>query len=125
MMSKRTKKVFVDYNEYQDRPFGLKWGTAFALDELMKVVVKNQYEATKVIVELPQMSRNEIDKVLQIALLKSKHVAVQLNHRDDFGTLLESIHGSFMGYADEQYLYLDDLEISWENIRNISIIETQ
>ena len=36
---KRTEKVFVDYNDYKDRPFGLKWGTAFAIDELNKVIL--------------------------------------------------------------------------------------
>lgn len=32
VMVKRTKKTFQDYNEYRDRPFGLKWGTAYAMD---------------------------------------------------------------------------------------------
>ena len=31
-MVKRTKKAFLDYNEFRDRPFGLKWGTAYAMD---------------------------------------------------------------------------------------------
>ena len=32
VMVKRTKKAFLDYNEFRDRPFGLKWGTAYAMD---------------------------------------------------------------------------------------------
>ena len=32
---KRTKKEFHEYNDYHDRPFGLKWGTDFAMEELM------------------------------------------------------------------------------------------
>ena len=39
---KRTEKIFVDYNDYRDRPFGLKWGTAFAIDELNKVITDNK-----------------------------------------------------------------------------------
>lgn len=31
-MVKRTKKTFIDYNLYRDRPFGLKWGTAYAME---------------------------------------------------------------------------------------------
>ncbi|MEB7776227.1 hypothetical protein [Enterococcus faecalis] len=31
-MVKRTKRSFLDYNEYRDRLFGLKWGTVFAMD---------------------------------------------------------------------------------------------
>ena len=33
---KRTKKEFTPYNEYHDRPFELKWATAFALGELQE-----------------------------------------------------------------------------------------
>ncbi len=32
LVVKRTKKAFLNYNEYLDRPFGLKWGTAYAMD---------------------------------------------------------------------------------------------
>lgn len=39
---RRTKKEFLDYNEYRDRPFGLKWGTAFAMDELMSGIKKKR-----------------------------------------------------------------------------------
>lgn len=33
-------KKFIDYNEYRDRPFGLKWGTAFAMEELVNGIKK-------------------------------------------------------------------------------------
>lgn len=118
---KRTKKVFVDYNDYRDRPFGLKWGPAFALDELMKVVRRNQREALKQVVELPIMSRSEMDQVLQKALLKSLMVSVQLSHRDEYEKLYDSLEGHFKGYADEMFLYVDEYEIPWDAIRNISI----
>lgn len=44
---RRTAKKFIDYNEYRDRPFGLKWGTAFAMEELVNGIKKNEEEARK------------------------------------------------------------------------------
>lgn len=120
---KRTKKQFLDYNDYHDRPFGLKWGTAFALDELMKVVNQNKKTALLDIKELPLMSRVSIDKVLQIAVIKSLRVSIQLNHRDEVGNLSHNIEGVFQGYSDEDFLYIDDLAIEWQSIRNVAIIE--
>lgn len=120
---KRTKKQFTDYNDYRDRPFGLKWGPAFALDELMKVVRRNQKEALKTVVELPIMTRVEMDHVLQKAFLKSLRISIQLTTRDEMGKLSDNITGSFLGYADEHYMYLEEYEIPWDSIRNISIID--
>lgn len=122
MERKRTKKVFVDYNDYHDRPFGLKWGTAFSLAELTKVITEGQDEALNQVKELPIMSRLEIDEVLQYAFLKSKTISIQLNIRDDNQNLLESIVGKFEGIADDECLYLGETEIAWESIRNIAIL---
>lgn len=122
MERKRTKKVFVDYNDYHDRPFGLKWGTAFSLAELTKVIAEGKDEALNQVKELPIMSRLEIDEVLQYAFLKSKNISIQLNIRDDNQNLLESIVGKFEGIADDECLYLGETEIAWESIRNIAIV---
>lgn len=121
MKRNRTKKEFVNYNDYIDRPFGLKWGTAFALAELTDSITANKTSATKIVKELPLMSRVEIDNVLQEAFLKSKKVEIQLNIRDQFGNLLESVVGKFEGFADETTLYLDTTDVLWEDIRNIKI----
>lgn len=123
MERKRTKKVFVDYNDYHDRPFGLKWGTAFSLAELTKVITEGKDEALNQVKELPIMSRLEIDEVLQYAFLKSKNISIQLNIRDDNQNLLESIVGKFEGIADDECLYLGETEIAWESIRNIAIVK--
>ena len=120
-MRKRTKKEFVNYNDYQDRPFGLKWGTAFALAELTQVIQQTKSSALKEVVELPIMSRIEIDKVLQLAFLKAKRVSIQLNDRDKNDMLLDSIVGTFEGIADEEYLYLEARAIAWDRIRNVRI----
>lgn len=35
---KKTKKEFTPYNDYVDRPFDLKWPTAFPLGELQAAI---------------------------------------------------------------------------------------
>lgn len=120
---KRTPKVFVPYNDYHDRPFGLKWGTAFALDELVRVIDKNKKIANKSMKLLPQMSRESIDHILQLAFLKSKIISIQLNTQDSLGNHFENIEGKFEGIADETNLYLGNIAIEWDSIRNVSIIE--
>lgn len=122
-VAKRSDKKFTDYNDYQDRPFGLKWGTAFALDELVKVIDHNKEKANKDIQALPLMSRKEIDEILQYALLKTQAVSIQLNSRDKAGNLKDNIIGSFQGFSDEEYLYIERVAIRWESIRNIQIVK--
>ena len=119
--NKRTHKKFEDYNDYRDRPFGLKWGTAFAIDELNKVIIDNKNKALKHTEELPQMIREEIDEILQYAFLKSKKISIQLNMKDDLGHYYDNIIGSFKGYADTDYLYIDNYRIEWNLIRNIRL----
>ena len=120
---KRTEKVFVDYNDYKDRPFGLKWGTAFAIDELNKVITENKEADNKVVLELPQMMREDIDKVLQSAFLKSKSVSVQLNIKDELGHYQDNITGKFDGMADGECVYINNLAIECVLIRNIALVE--
>ena len=122
-MSKRTDKEFEDYNDYHDRVFGLKWGTAFALDELTQVIAANKNKENKYIEELPLMRRSEIDATLQYALLKTLRVSIQLNSKDRYDNLKDSIVGNFDGIADEEYLYIEKTWIRWETIRNIQIVK--
>lgn len=122
-MEKRTKKEFQNYNDYHDRPFGLKWGTAFALDELTKVIKHNKQKANINIKDLPLMSRHEVDRVLQEAFLKTKKVSIQLNSRDEYDNLKENIVGQFQGLSDGKYLYIEKSYIQWESIRNVQIIK--
>ena len=121
---KRTEKVFEDYNDYRDRPFGLKWGPAFAIDELNKVIEENKLKEKNKIKPLPLMSREAIDKILQYAFLKSKRITIQLNVKDDMGNLQENIEGDFKGFADFDCVYVNDEPIEWDLIRNIAIVET-
>ncbi|WP_159649645.1 hypothetical protein [Erysipelothrix aquatica] len=123
MTRKRTKKEFKNYNEYQDRPFGLKWGTAFALAELTKTIDEGKDDALKVVSALPQMDREEIDAVLQFAFLKSKVISVQVNLMDDHQRLRESVTGKFEGMADDSFFYVEDYAISWDIVRNVAVIK--
>ncbi|WP_159638997.1 hypothetical protein [Erysipelothrix anatis] len=123
MTRKRTKKEFKNYNEYQDRPFGLKWGTAFALAELTKTIDEGKSDALKVVPALPQMDREEIDAVLQFAFLKSKVISVQVNIMDDHQRLRESVTGKFEGMADDSFFYIEGYAISWDIVRNVAVVE--
>lgn len=116
---RRTKKEFLDYNEYRDRPFGLKWGTAFAMDELMSGIKKNEAWAIKEIQPLTPMSREEIDAVLLESFLYHKKITLQRNTKDEFDRYLENIEGTFTGEAYDDYLVLEDTKIYWSDIRHI------
>lgn len=121
MTRKRTKKTFTNYNDYHDRPFGLKWGTAFALSELTKTINEGQVQEMKKNIELPQMTQEEMDLVLQHAFTKSCRISIQVNLRDENNNLIDTITGSFTGYSDHMYLYVENNVISWDVIRNISL----
>lgn len=118
---RRTKKEFLDYNEYRDRPFGLKWGTAFAMEELVTGIKKNEAWAVKEIRPLEQMSREEMDSVLLEAFLYHKKVSLQLNTKDEFGRYLESIEGFFTGEAYHDYFILEEQTVHWCDVRHVQI----
>ncbi|WP_159649691.1 hypothetical protein [Erysipelothrix aquatica] len=46
------------------------------------------------------MTQNEIDTVLQLSFLKCKIKTIQLNDRDKYGNLFDSISSKFEGFAD-------------------------
>lgn len=122
-MVKRTKKEFKDYNDFHDRPFGLKWGTAYAMDDLMKGVRANEEYALKSIASKPLMSREEIDIVLSESFLKHKEVTVQLNILDEFGRLIDDVSGYFTGEAYQDYFVLDNTVVLWEDVRHIEAVK--
>lgn len=120
-MVKRTKKEFRDYNEYRDRVFGLKWGTAYAMDELVKGIEANELEALKDNKEQTQMNREEVDAILSESFLYYKIVVIQLNLKDEFGRYLDNLEGQFLGEAYEDYFVLEDSKIFWEDVRHVEI----
>lgn len=122
-MVKRTKKEFQDYNDYHDRPFGLKWGTAYAMDDLMKGVRANEEYALKNNAARPQMTREEIDIVLSESFLKHKEVRLQLNIVDEFGRLIDELFGYFVGEAYQDYFVFENQKIDWQDVRSVEIID--
>lgn len=122
-MVKRTRKEFQEYNDFHDRPFGLKWGTAYALDDLMKGVRENETYAVKDTTAKPQMSREQIDIVLSDSFLQHKEVTIQLNLLDEFGRLVDEAIGHFTGEAYQDYFILEDQKIYWEDVRHIDIVD--
>nr|CAP62669.1 hypothetical protein [Enterococcus faecium] len=125
VMVKRTKKTFTDYNQYRDRPFGLKWATAYAMDDLMKGVIENEAWATKEVVGLELMNREEIDTILLESFLYHKPITLQLNTKDEFGRFLDPVEGQFLGEAYEDYFVLNEQAIYWTDVRHISIKEDE
>lgn len=118
---KRTKKEFHEYNDYHDRPFALKWGTAFAMEELMTNIHTNEEFAVKDNQPFEQMSQEEIDLLLVESFTYSKEVEIQLNSRDGFGRLVDNVTGFFLGEVSDDYLIIDNQKIFWEDIRHINI----
>lgn len=119
---KRTKKEFTDYNEYRDRPFGLKWSTAFAMDELVKSIHTSEKEATRDPEPLKQMSREDIDQVLLDSFLYKKRVSIQLNVKDYLGRLLDNVEGFFNGESNEDYFVLGNTIVYWDDVRHAAIL---
>ena len=125
VMVKRTKKAFLDYNEFRDRPFGLKWGTAYAMDELVKGIKENEAWATKEVAALELMNREEIDVILSESFLYHKLVSIQLNTKDEFGRFLDPLVGLFLGEAYDDYFVINDQQIFWSDVRHIEIKKEQ
>ncbi|MGX6962198.1 hypothetical protein [Vagococcus xieshaowenii] len=120
---KRTKKEFIPYNDYQDRPFGLKWGTSFSMEELTTSIEKNNQFSQKKTKSKPLMSPNEIDDVLIKAYLKNKRVAVYLNARDQLGRFVEPVEGQFKGEYYTDYFVIEERAFMWEDVRYVELIE--
>lgn len=120
-MVKRTKKKFKDYNDFHDRPFGLKWGTAYALDDLMKGVRANEAYALKSNEARQQMTRESIDTILSESFLQNQEVTIQLNLLDEFGRIVDDLHGYFKGEAYQDCFVFNDQVIAWEDVRFIEI----
>lgn len=122
-MVRRTKKEFKDYNDFHDRPFPLKWGTAYAMDDLMKHVKAGEKYALKEITAKQRMTRDQVDMILSESYLKHQEVSLQLNFLDEFGRLIDSIKGYFHGEAYQDYFVINDQKVYWEDVRNIELVE--
>lgn len=122
---KRTRKEFREYNEYHDRPFGLKWGTAYAMEELVKGITINETYALKDNQVFEQMDQGEIDLILSYSMLYSKEIEIQLNLRDEFGRFVDPIIGTFQGEAYEDYFVMNDQKILWSDVRSTELTNSK
>ncbi|EJY7272298.1 hypothetical protein OHD69_002946 [Enterococcus faecalis] len=78
-MVRRTKKEFKPYNDYVDRPFELKWPTAFPLGELQAAIKETDEFNAREIERLPQQSQAQIEHLLSRSIKQNKVLEIQLN----------------------------------------------
>lgn len=123
-MEGKQPKKFTDYNAYHDRGM-MKWGTAYAMDELVAGIKKNQAEATKNLPLEPLMTREEIDAVLQVAFNQYLPLRVQLNERDELGRIKESLVGFFDGRATSERWYFAGRWLLWDEVRNVQLVNPE
>lgn len=116
---KRTKKEFTPYNEYHDRPFELKWATAFALGELQEGIEASDEYSKRAFERLPQQTTEEIEEYLEQSLKNNQFLEIQLNTLDDFGRVQPPIVGVFEGMSSMEYAKVGHTHILFEEIRHI------
>ncbi|MDA9470591.1 hypothetical protein [Enterococcus sp. 5H] len=122
-MSKRTRKEFIDYNEYRDRGMAYKWDTAFAIGELQQGINESSAESKRNLQRLPQQTIEEIEYLLDQALKYNKLVDIQLNSLDQFGRVKPHVRGAFGGFLDMDTVKIDGHCIDYGEIRHISAVD--
>ncbi|MBO0441515.1 hypothetical protein [Candidatus Enterococcus ikei] len=120
-MSKRTKKEFIDYNDYRDRGMAYKWDTAFAIGELQEGIKESKKESKRDLERLPQQDINYIEYCLERSIKYNKILEVQLNSLDQLGRTKEPIWGNFRGFMDLDVLLIGDQYLDYTDIRHIKI----
>lgn len=117
----KTKKEFIPYNDYQDRPFSLKWPTAFPLGELQAAIKEtNEYNARK-IERLPQQSEAQIEYLLDRSIKQNKVLEIQLNSLDEYDRVQPHVFGVFRGMAEFDVVLIGENQIDFYDIRHIKI----
>src|SRR5699024_459131 len=95
----RTRKHFTPYNKYEDRTFGMKWATAYAMDELVIGIQSNHKHSAKVSTAHPEITRDEVVLVLMVAWFNHSPVSIHLSFIDYVGRYLDHILGGFTGVS--------------------------
>ncbi|MDW5525503.1 hypothetical protein R6Z02_17340 [Carnobacterium maltaromaticum] len=105
------------FNEtYQDRGT-IKWMGMY-LSEHTASLEAEKKKLMKVVPVKPRMSSEDIEKVIDTAILRSSLVAIQLEAVDDDGNYSEDIIGELEGY-DELGFWVDGQLVEYDSIRNI------
>lgn len=118
---KKTKKEFTPYNDYEDRPFDLKWPTAFPLGELQAVIKETDEFSAREIERLPQQSQVQIEYLLDRSIKQNKVLEIQLNSLDNFNRVKPHVFGAFRGMAELDVVLIGDFQIDFFDIRHIKI----
>ena len=99
-MVRRTKKEFKPYNDYVDRPFELKWPTAFPLGELTEAIKSTDEYHARNIDRLPQQPQRQIEYFLDRSIKQNKVLEIQLNSLDEYDRVKPHVFGVFRGMAE-------------------------
>lgn len=108
-------------NPYEDRK-KLKW-QGFFLSEHTAEMAKYENNHSFNHQPKPEMTLQEISNFLQLAQLKNKKVALQLNYVQD-GKFFPDVIGDIAGY-NELGLYINDILIEYDEIRHIALYQEQ
>ncbi|WP_317945946.1 hypothetical protein [Carnobacterium maltaromaticum] len=105
------------FNEtYQDRGT-IKWMGMY-LSEHTASLEAEKKKLLKIVPVKPRMSSEDIEKVIDTAILRSSLVAIQIEAVDDDGNYSEDIIGELEGY-DELGFWVDGQLVEYDSIRNI------
>lgn len=118
---KKTKKEFTPYNDYVDRPFDLKWPTAFPLGELQAAIKETNEFNAREIERLPQQSQVKIEYLLERSIKQNKVLEIQLNSLDEHDRVKPHVFGVFRGMAEFDVVLISDFQIDFYDIRHIKI----
>ncbi|MDA9472035.1 hypothetical protein [Enterococcus sp. 5H] len=122
-MTKRTRKEFIDYNEYRDRGMAYKWDTAFAIGELQQGIKESSDESKRNLQRLPQQSIELIDFLLDQSMKYDKLLDVQLNESDEFGRVKPHVRGVCSGFLDRDTVIIGETYIDYTDIRHVSAVD--
>ena len=112
-MVRRTKKEFKPYNEYVDRPFELKWPTAFPLGELTEAIKNTDEYHARNIERLPQQSQQQIEYFLDRSIKQNKVLEIQLNSLDEYDRVKPHVFGVFRGMAEFDVVLIGENEVDF------------
>lgn len=120
-MVRRTKKEFKPYNDYVDRPFELKWPTAFPLGELTEAIKNTDEYHARNIKRLPQQSQQQIEYFLDRSIKQNKVLEIQLNSLDEYDRVKPHVFGVFRGMAEFDVVLIGENEVDFYDIGHIQI----
>lgn len=108
-------------HHYHDR--GIKKYMGFFLSDHTSRLHEETAKDYRVVDGRGSMSYEEINDVLNVAILKNKSVSIQINTRDnETRNFNDDIIGKLKGYTNEE-LFLDDIAIPMTLIRNVKLVD--